>query len=230
MSTAESRFLALSSAFRVGNFTAPTVPVVESVEITSDPGSDGEYVKDDAIEVTVTFSVAVAVTGTPRIKVRLDRPRNANYVAADSTATELTFKYTVRAADYSHDGINLVKNGLGLNGGTIKNQAGTADVDLDHDRMRPDSDHKVHVRPRVFGATVASTPASGTSHATGETIKIDLTFDRKVRVFTDPVRPRSALSSEVQSVRWPTRRRSETLSCVSSMWSRPTTRTLAAFC
>ena len=108
---------------------------------------------------------------------------------ADSTATELTFKYTVRAADYSHDGINLVKNGLGLNGGTVKNQAGTADADLDHDRMRPDSDHKVHVRPRVFGVTVALTPASGTSHATGETIKIDLTFYRKVRVFTDTGTP-----------------------------------------
>ena len=54
LSTAESRFLALSGAFRVGNLTAPTVPVVESVEITSVPGSDGEYVKDHAIEVTVT--------------------------------------------------------------------------------------------------------------------------------------------------------------------------------
>ena len=184
-STAESRFLALSGVFRVGNFTASTIPAVESVAFTSDPGSDGEYVKDDAIEVTVTFSEAVAVTGTPRMKVRLARPKNAAYVESDSTATELTFKYTVRAADYSHDGINLVKNGLVLSGGTIKNQAGDTDANLDHDRTQPDSDHKVHVRPTVSQVSVASTPASGDSYATGETIQIDLTFNHKVSVFTD---------------------------------------------
>ena len=184
-STEESRFLALSGVFRVGNFTASTIPEVESVAFTSDPGSDGEYVKDDAIEVTVTFSEAVAVTGTPRMKVRLARPKNAAYVESDSTATELTFKYTVRAADYSHDGINLVKNGLVLSGGTIKNQAGDTNANLDHDRTQPDSDHKVHVRPTVSQVSVASTPASGDSYATGETIQIDLTFNRKVSVFTD---------------------------------------------
>ena len=183
-STEESRVLALSGVFRVGNFTASTIPEVESVAFTSDPGSDGEYVKDDAIEVTVTFSEAVAVTGTPRMKVRLAKPKNAAYVESDSTATELTFKYTVRAADYSHDGINLVKNGLVLSGGTIKNQAGDTNANLDHDRTQPDSDHKVHVRPTVSSVTVASTPSYATSYATGDTIQIDLTFNRKVRVFT----------------------------------------------
>ena len=70
----DSRYLVLSGVFRVGNFTTTTTtPVVESVAVTSDPGSAGEYVKDDAIKVTVTFSEAVAVTGTPKIKLRLDK-------------------------------------------------------------------------------------------------------------------------------------------------------------
>ena len=188
-STAESRFLALSGVFRVGNFTSPTIPVVESVAVTSDPGSDGEYVKDDAIKVTVTFSEAVAVTGTPKIKMRLFEgaaPVKPSYVAAESTATALVFSYTVKATNYSHDGVIFPRNGIVLgNGGAIKNQAGAVDADLDYAAIGARSGHKIHVKPEVDSVTVASTPASGTSYATGETIQIDLTFDRKVRVFTD---------------------------------------------
>ena len=187
-SSAGSRYLVLSDVFRVGNFTAPTIPTVESVEVTSDPGNDGEYVKDDAIEITATFSEAVAVTGTPKIKLKLNDASSADkasYVAADSTATELVFSYRVREGDYSYDGISIPKNGLLLSGGTIKNQAGTTDANLEHARQTELSAHKVHVRPVVTSVTVASTPASGTSYATDETIQIDLTFHRKVRVFSD---------------------------------------------
>ena len=187
-----SRYLVLSGVFRVGDFATPAIPVIESVAVTSDPGSDGEYVKDDAIEVTVTFSEAVVVTGTPKIRLKLNNASSvdrASYVAADSTATELAFSYNVKAGDYSHDGISIPPNGILLSGGTIKNQAGTTDANLDHDRQTELSAHKVHVRPVVSSVTVASTPASGTSYATGETIWIDLTFNRKVSVFTDAGTP-----------------------------------------
>ena len=187
-SSTGSRYLVLSGVFRVGNFTS-TTPVVERVAVTSDPGSDGEYVKDDAIKVTVTFSEAVAVTGTPKIKMRLAEgatPVKPGYVAADSTATALVFSYTVKATDYSHAGVIFPRNGIVLgNGGAIKNQAGTVDADRDYAAIGARSGHKVHVRPKVTSVTVASTPASGTSYATGETIRIDLTFDKAVRVFTD---------------------------------------------
>ena len=68
--------------------------------------------------------------------------------------------------------------------GAIKNQAGAVDADLDYAAIEARSGHKIHIRPEVDSVTVASTPASGTSYATGETIQIDLTFDRKVSVFT----------------------------------------------
>ena len=188
LSTEQSRYLALSGVFRVGNFASPTIPVVESVAVTSDPGSDGEYVKDDAIKITVTFSEAVAVTGTPKIKMRLFEGaslKRLGYLAAESTATALVFSYTVKATDYSHDGVIFPRNGIVLgNGGAIKNQAGAVDADLDYAAIGARSGHKIHVRPEVDSVTVASTPASGTSYATGETIQIDLTFNRKVSVFT----------------------------------------------
>ena len=188
-SHAASRYLVLSGVFRVGNFTTPTTPVVERVRVTSDPGSDGEYVKDDAIKITVTFSEAVAVTGTPKIKLRLSEeatPKRPGYVAAESTATALVFSYTVKAKDYSYGGVIIPRNGIVLSGGaTIKDQAGTVDADLDHAKKDSLSAHKVHVRPLVTGVTVASTPAANGIYRTGETIQIDLTFDKEVAVFTD---------------------------------------------
>ena len=100
------RYLALSGVFRVAeDAVAPTIPAVESVAITSAAGSDREYVKDDVIAVTVTFSEAVTVTGTPRIKVKAhadQQAKNADYAEAGVTASELVFKYTVRAADYNY--------------------------------------------------------------------------------------------------------------------------------
>ena len=185
--SAASRYLALSGVFRVGNFTA-TTPAIESVRVTSDPGNDGEYVKDDAIKITVTLSEAVAVTGTPKIKMRLAEgatPVKPSYAAAESTATALVFSYTVKATDYSHEGVIFPKDGIVLgNGGSIKNQAGTVNADLDYAK-KDLGNHKVHVRPVVTSVTMASTPAANGIYRTGETIEIDLTFDKEVRVFTD---------------------------------------------
>ena len=196
-SSEQPRYLALSGVFRVAaDAVLPTIPAVASVAITSDAGTDREYVKDDAVEVTVTFTEAVAVTGTPRFTLRLAQGQTgrANYVETDSTATELTFKYAVRAADYSYDGINYLKDVIGLHGGTITNQAGTQDAILTHPKAVSDSNHRVHIKPTVSDVTVASTPASGTSYATGETIEIDPTFNRKVKVFTDGGTPTLAVN------------------------------------
>ena len=57
-----------------------------------------------------------------------------DYAEAGNTASELVFKYTVKAADYNYDGVNVAKNGLGLSGGTIKNLAGDTDAELAHAR------------------------------------------------------------------------------------------------
>ena len=44
---------------------------ITGVEIVSDPGNDQSYATGDEIDLAVTFGRAVAVTGTPRIKLRL---------------------------------------------------------------------------------------------------------------------------------------------------------------
>ncbi len=198
------RYLALSGVFRVA--AAPVV-LIESVEITSDSGGDKDYEAGDEIEITVTFSEAVAVTGTPRLKIKLNGTRMAEYVGSGSTAADLVFSYTVTDRDYDLDGVSLPSNGLRLNGGTIKSQADGTDALLDLTAVpggpaytwfdppawEDISPHRVHNRPALTGVgvgppltgvSVASNPAVGSSYSTGETILIDVHFDKPMRVIT----------------------------------------------
>ena len=183
----KARYLVLSDVFRVEGNTDLPVPVVEGVAITSDPGSDREYVAGDAIEATVTFSESVTVTGTPRLKLMLGTQVWADHVAAESTATELVFSYTVSSADYAHAGVSLPADGLDLNGGTIESQAGTVDANLEYVGKGEQGRHRVYVRPAVSGVAVVSTPLAHGIYLPGEAIEIDLTWDKKVAVFGTPL-------------------------------------------
>ena len=46
-----------------------TAPTVSTVAVTSDPGTDETYALGDTIEVGLTFSEAVTVTGTPYLLI-----------------------------------------------------------------------------------------------------------------------------------------------------------------
>ena len=72
-----------------------TAPTVESLAITSNPGSDQTYVAGDEIEVTVRFSETVVVTGTPQLRMRVGtRNQTAGYDSGTGTAA-LVFGYEV---------------------------------------------------------------------------------------------------------------------------------------
>ena len=180
-----ARYLALSGVFRVA---ASSRPRVESVAITSDPGSDGEYVLDDLVAITVTFSEAVTVAGEPRIRITPDSgTRSATYVAMQSTSTELVFQYQVKGTDYDLDGISLPANGIVLPANaTITNQAEDADAVLTYEPIENGANHKIHVKPSATrsGTRVVSSPSVGVSYSTGETITIEVAFDRKVKGYT----------------------------------------------
>ena len=176
------RYLTLSGVFRIEDFTVPTI---DGVAITSDPGRDGEYTVGDDIKIAVAFSEAVQVTGTPQFVIKLNAQRKADYVASESTATELVFSYQVTSTDFDLDGVSAPLNALKLNGGSITNAVGDGDAVLASPKLEDQSSHKVHsVRPTATGASVVSIPAAGTSYATGETIRIAVTFDRDVKVVT----------------------------------------------
>ena len=91
-----------------GDTTAPTV---SRVEITSRPGPDVTYAAGEAIEVTVTFSETVVVTGTPQLRLNVGGVnRTANYRAG--TGAALRFAYPVADGESDDDGVSIEANSL----------------------------------------------------------------------------------------------------------------------
>lgn len=103
------------------NYADTVAPTVTSVSSTV---SDGTYETDDVIPITVTFSKAVNVTGTPQITLETGTTdRTVNYTSGTGT-TVLTFNYTVQSGDTTSDLDYTSTSALALNGGTIKSVTG----------------------------------------------------------------------------------------------------------
>ncbi|MCY4551520.1 MAG: SwmB domain-containing protein [Defluviicoccus sp.] len=110
-------------------------PVVEGAPAI---GGTGTWSEGDDVEVTVTFSEAVAVDtagGTPGIGVQLGaspaNPRSAEYASGSGTA-ELVFRYTLAAGDGAHSAMAVTGDSLALNGGTIRSVETGTDATLAH--------------------------------------------------------------------------------------------------
>ena len=131
--------LLVSAGIAYGQGT-PTVPTIESVAVTSDPGEDGGYAIDDEIQVGLTFSEAVTVTGVPQLTLDVGgQNRTAAYSEGSGNAQPL-FTYTVASGDEDMDGIAVVGNSLALNDGAIR--AGATNATLTHAALQA-NDHKV---------------------------------------------------------------------------------------
>jgi hypothetical protein len=100
---------------------APTVTGVSSTEAT------GTYGAGIVIPITVTFSEAVTVTGTPQLTLNAGSAAVANYISGNGTAT-FTFSYTVAAGQNSSDLDYTATTALVLNGGGIQDAVGNAAV------------------------------------------------------------------------------------------------------
>ena len=150
----------------VTNSQVSLTPAVSGVAITSNPGADSTYIAGDTIQVGLTFDRAVNVTGTPRLKIKLEPHTGekwANYASGHGTAN-LTFSYTVVSGNNSQQGIAVLQNTLELNGGTIKSTASTAEnANLAHTGLAHDANHLVDTSApqlafaAVNGATLALT-------------------------------------------------------------------------
>ena len=121
--------------------------------VTSAPGPDNAYAIGDDIEITVTFSAAVTVTGQPQLALSIgQQPRTATYDGG-SGAAAVVFAYTVVENDQG-DAVAIGADAITLNGGTISNST-DSDVaaDLSHDSQS--ADHRVDgVRPSLGSAAV----------------------------------------------------------------------------
>ncbi len=121
------------------------LPDVTGVAVTSSPASDDTYALGETIQVTLTFSEAVDVTGTPRLKIKMDPNYGEKWATYESGSgtTSLTFTHEVVQPNESTEGIAVLEDTLELNGGTIKSTTTEADADLAHAGLTHDANHKV---------------------------------------------------------------------------------------
>ena len=165
-------------------------PFVTDVEISSDEGDDRFYSDGETILVTLTFSEAVDVTGTPRLKIDLDPADGgekwAEYSGGSGTR-ELEFTYTVAEGDFSTDGVAVHRNTLELNGGAIRSASAVTveDTRLDHAGLDHDPTHKV-----VTPATAA--PLLVTASVTGTTLTL---------TFSEPLGAAASLANSAFTVK-----------------------------
>ena len=174
----------LSPVFRVAS-----PPTVSEVRFASTPpaGQNNTYKLDDTITVEVVFSETVTVTGTPAVELLIGAAtRDAGYTGGSGTDT-LTFAYQVANTDEDTDGAGIAKDGLKLDGGTIKNAAGTADANLAHAAVADDDTRKVDgVAPTVSTVEITSTPGAEGFYEDGDAIRIAVAFSEAVEVGGSP--------------------------------------------
>jgi hypothetical protein len=100
-----------------------TPPFVSSIDSTT---PDGPYGAGTSLDITVAFSEAVTVTGSPRLTLETGvTDAVAVYVGGSGTST-LIFRYTVAAADANPDLDTAGPVALALNGGTVHDAAGNS--------------------------------------------------------------------------------------------------------
>ena len=186
-------------------FCVPPPPprtLADGVRVTSSPASGDVYGPDETIEITVEFSSAVVVVGDPEFEFCMgndecrtgtDPParRRAAYSSGSGT-TELVFRYDVGSDDDPDDD----GNGIWIGDGTRTLQLDSDDrirsaetdhnAEIEHNAVGDQSDHKVNAEADIDGIAVTSSPASGDTYDTGETIEITVTFDLAVNVTGDP--------------------------------------------
>ena len=187
--------IANAAAHKVDGAQGP--PGVTGVSMGSPPTGD-TFERGDAIVVTVTFNRAVAVTGTPQVRLWLGAAtRSAGYASGSGTAT-LTFSYTVVQADADADGASIGANALVLNGGTIRRMGTTTDavLGLGASAVTNSAGHKVSgatfTASSPSGLAITSAPAADATYVQGDTIEVEVSFVRPVTV-TLPV-PQLALA------------------------------------
>ena len=159
------------------NDSPAVAPSAEAVAVSSHAGNDDTYGLGEVIRVTLTFSEAVEVTGSPRLKIDLEPADGGEKWAVYESgggAAALSFAYGVVEPDASTQGVAVLADSLELDGGTIRSAAAQKNADLAHAGLGHDPKHKVDWRP----AADTTPPAVESAAVDGETVTV--TFDEEL--------------------------------------------------
>ncbi len=184
-------FILTISALLFGSATRALAEVGPVVVGVSSPLGNGVYGVGQLIPITVTFDLAVTVTGAPQLTLETGATDRVAVYSSGSGTTALTFNYTVQAGDNSPDLDYTDRFALTLNGGTINDSSTGDPADL---TLNP---------PGILGSlgaskdividdgniptvtNVTSTTLNGT-YGVGVLIPITVTFSEAVFVSAGP--------------------------------------------
>ena len=166
-----------------------TPPAVRDIAFISSPARGGTYEFGETIEVEVEFDRGVTATGSPEVALTIGtQTRHATFSAWGDQS--LYFEYAVQEGDRDEDGISIAANALVLNGGTIRATDGTTGADLRHEAVAVERGSKVNgslaTPPAVRDIAFISSPARGGTYEFGETIEVEVEFDRGVTATGSP--------------------------------------------
>ena len=155
------------------------------IAVSTTAAANSRYKAGGTVAITITFSAAVNVTGTPQLT--LNDGAVVNYSSGSGTAT-LTFTYTVVAGQNTAALNYASTTALALNGGTIKDLAGNAAVltlpatgtdGLAAKRIVIDT-----TPPTV--SAVSTTAAANSRYKAGGTVSVTVAFSEPVNVSGTP--------------------------------------------
>ena len=201
----------------VTNNTAAVVvaPTITGLAVTSTPDAGDTYDTDETIEISVTFSAAVDVRGTPSLTFSMGNSgetvsTDAAYASGTGT-TVLVFAYTVQFGDVDNNGIFISNDSdftgrgaiaLGSNGVIVAKDTETAaNLALTVGRgSKPN--HKVDGATNTGAATVTSVSLTSTPpYFTGDVIEVSVVFSEAVTVDTTDGTPSHQIGIDPRGAR-----------------------------
>ncbi len=164
-----------------------TAPAIASVAFEGSAPVSSYYKVDDMIQVAVTFSESVTVSGAPQIAVRVGNAEKQAVYRSGSGNSKLVFEYTVVSGDSDTDGIEIQANKFTLNSGSITDVAGNALIALTHTAVSADGNRKVDTTaPMIDSVEFTSSPRSDNTYGDNEEIQVTVAFSEIVTVSGAP--------------------------------------------
>ena len=162
------------------------MPTISSVSSTSNNGS---YKFDDTIPITITFSEAVNVTGTPQLTLETGLSDAVVNYTSGSGSNTLTFNYTILSGHNSSDLDYKSTSALGLNGGTIGDIAGnsaTLTLPTPGASNSLGSNKAIIIDGIVPTVSIVTSTLSDGNYTVGQVIPISIIFSELVTVSGTP--------------------------------------------
>ena len=166
-SLTQKTYALASTAYTVDSL-APTVSSIALVAKDEKSGQSYAVLNTgDTVDVAVTFSEAVTITGSPTVTLNVggvNRTATFDSNINGTTSSKKFFRYTVAAGDTDANGISIAANALALNGGSITDTAGNT-ATITHAQVADNSTYSIDTTTPVFSSGATATAIAENSAA-----------------------------------------------------------------